>query len=188
MTLPRFRSLTIAVAIGLAALLAVLYGITALSVHAPPASLQPLALTKPPKAVPPVVFAGSAGTVHSLGEFKGRLVLLNLWAPWCAPCVRELPALAALQRELPKSRFVVVAVDVGRDSLPEASAFLAAHGASALDAYRDANSSTFRAFGAFGLPVSVLVDAKGREIARAFGPAEWSAPDSVRYLRRLSER
>ena len=188
MTLPRFRLLTIAVAIGAAALLAVLYGITALSVHAPPASLQPLALTKPPKTASPVVFEGADGAIHSLTEFKGRLVLLNLWAPWCAPCVKELPALAALQRSLRNERFTVVAVDVGRDTLPEAAAFLATHGATALRPYRDSNSSTFRAYGAFGLPVSILVDAEGREIARALGPAEWSAPDSVRYLRQLSER
>ncbi len=188
MTLPRFRPLTIAVAICAAVILAILYGISALSVHAPPASLQPLALTKPPKTAAPVVFEGMDGAIHSLAEFKGKLVLLNLWAPWCAPCVKELPALAALQRLLPKERFTVVAVDVGRDTPPEAAAFLAAHGATALPAYRDSNSSTFRAFGAFGLPVSILIDAKGREIARALGPADWSAPDSVRYLRQLAER
>jgi len=186
MKLPRFRPLTIAVAIGAAALLAVLYGIEALSVHAPPASLQPLALTKPAKAALPVVFTGSDGTIHSLTEFKGRVVLLNLWAPWCAPCVKELPALAALQRALARERFSVVAIDVGRDTLPETSAFLASHGANALATYRDSSSSALRAYAAYGLPVSVLIDGKGREIARALGPADWSAPDSVRYLRRLS--
>jgi thiol-disulfide isomerase/thioredoxin len=187
-TLPRFRPLTIAVAIGVAALLVVLYGITALSVHAPPASLKPLALTKPPKAVPPVVFAGADGKIHGLDEFRGRLVLLNLWAPWCGPCVRELPALALLQQALRRERFTVVAVDIGRDSLPEAGTFLRTHDAKALGTYLDSNTSTFRAFGAFGLPASILIDPQGREIARVLGPAEWSAPDSVAYLKRLSER
>jgi thiol-disulfide isomerase/thioredoxin len=188
MTLPRFRPLTIAVAIGAAVLLAVLYGITTLSVHAPPASLEPLKLTRPVKPTPSVVFAGADGKLHTLDEFKGRLVLLNLWAPWCAPCVKELPALAALQKALPRDRFAVVAVDVGRDSLAETGGFLAGHGAGALPAYLDSNTSLFRAFGAYGLPLSILIDAKGREIARAEGPADWSSPDSVRYMKQLAGR
>ncbi|MDE2133089.1 MAG: TlpA family protein disulfide reductase [Alphaproteobacteria bacterium] len=188
MTLPRFRPLTLAAAVGAGALLVVLYVIAALSVHAPPASLKPLTLTRPAKPVPAAVFSAADGKLHSLSEFKGRLVLLNLWAPWCAPCVKELPALAALQKALPGDRFAVVAVDVGRDTLEEAGGFLAAHDARALHAYLDSNTSLFRAFGAYGLPLSVLIDAKGREIARAEGPAEWSAPESVRYLKRLAER
>ena len=188
MTQPRFRPLTSVVAIGTAALLIALYGISTLSVHAPPASLRPLTPTRPAKPAPAVVFADVHGKLHTLGEFKGRLVLLNLWAPWCAPCVKELPALAALQQALPKDRFAVVAVDVGRNTPEEAGEFLAAHEARALDAYLDSNTSLFRTFGAYGLPLSVLIDAEGREIARAEGPADWAAPDSIRYLKRLAER
>jgi len=188
MTLARLRPLPIAVALGAAALLGVLYVITTLSVHAPPASLKILAPTHPAKPVPSVVFSGADGKLHSLGEFKGRVVLLNLWAPWCAPCVKELPALAALQKAVPEERFAVVAVDVGRDTVPEAGSFLASHGAGALHTYLDSNTSLFRAFGAYGLPLSVLIDAKGREIARAEGPADWSAPESVSYLKWLAER
>ncbi len=188
MTLPRFRPLTIAVAIGAAAFLVVLYGMSTLSVHAPPDSLQPLKLTRQAQPVPSVVFADVHGNLHTLGEFKGRLVLLNLWAPWCAPCVKELPALAALQQALPKDRFAVVAVDVGRDTPEEAGGFLAAHEARALPAYLDSNTSLFRAFGAYGLPLSVLIDAKGHEIARAEGPVDWSAPQSMSYLKWLAER
>ena len=121
-------------------------------------------------------------------EYRGRVVLLNLWASWCAPCVRELPALASLQKALPDARFAVVAVDVGRDTRGEAGAFLASHGASVLGANVDSDTSMLRAFGAYGLPVSILIDDKGREIARALGPADWSAPNSVRYLKRVSER
>ena len=135
-----------------------------------------------------MVFAGVDGKLHTLDEFKGRLVLLNLWAPWCAPCVKELPALAALQKAVPKGRFAVVAVDVGRDTPEEADGFLAAHNARALNAYLDSSTSLLRAFGAYGLPLSVLIDAKGREIARAEGPVDWSAPASVRYLKSLAER
>ena len=139
--------------------------------------------------VPDISFRSvSDGKLHHLREFEGKVVLLNLWAPWCAPCVKELPALAALQKALPRERFAVVAVDVGRDTLAEAGSVLAGHEARALDAYLDSNTSLFRAFGAYGLPLSILIDAKGREIARAEGPADWSAPESVRYLKQLAER
>ena len=187
-TLPRFRPLTIAVAIGVAALLGVLYWIARPPVHALPDSLKPLAETTPPKPVAAMVFTGTDGKLHSLDEFKGRLVLFNLWAPWCAPCVKELPALAALEQALPKDHFAVVAVDVGRNSAADAQAFINAHGAGALAAYHDGNESVFRAYGAFGLPMSLLIDGKGQEIARALGPADWSAPDSVAYLKGLAER
>jgi thiol-disulfide isomerase/thioredoxin len=188
MTLPRFRPLTIAVAIGAAALLAVLYWMTTVAVHAPPPALAPLKLTRPAKAVPAAAFAGADGKIHTLAEFKGRLVLLNLWAPWCAPCVTELPQLSALQKELGRGRLTVVAVNVGRSTTQETAAFLAEHGAGSLGVFRDSNVALLRAFGSGGLPVSVLIDAKGREIARADGPADWSAPESVRYLKRLSQR
>jgi thiol-disulfide isomerase/thioredoxin len=185
-TKPRF--IAIAIAAGAAVLLTVLYWIAPVSVHAPPQSLAPLRLTEPAKPVPDMVFTGAGGKLHSLRDFKGKLVLLNLWAPWCGPCVKELPALAALEKALPGERFTVVAVDVGREGQGEAAAFLKAHGAQALDAYVDSNASLYRAFGGYGLPVSVLIDAEGNEIARAEGPAEWSDPDSVAWIKAMAER
>ncbi|MDE2183415.1 MAG: TlpA family protein disulfide reductase [Alphaproteobacteria bacterium] len=185
MTFPRLRSVTIAAAVGAVALLGVLYWMAAVSVHAPPATLAALRLVKPPKPAPAVVFTDAGGSAHSLSEFRGKVVLLNLWATWCAPCVQELPALAALQKGLPRGRFIVVPVNVGREG-GIGQDFFKAHGAGGLTGYVDANSSLFRAFGAYGLPMSVLIDAQGREIARAMGPADWSAPDSVEYFKRLS--
>jgi len=180
------RPLVIAVAIGAALLLGILYWIGRGSVHAPPSSLAPLTLTRPPKPAASVAFQGADGKIHALGDFKGKLVLLNLWAPWCAPCVKELPALAALQTAIPKDRFVVIPVDVGRDRIADASQFLNGHGASVLPAYLDSNISAFSAYGAYGLPTTILIDGKGREIARAVGPADWSAPDSIAYMKRLA--
>jgi thiol-disulfide isomerase/thioredoxin len=168
---------------------------TVVPVHAPPtasaqlipASLSPLAPTNPPKPAPSVVFTGADGRLHSLAEFRGRPVLLNLWATWCAPCVKELPALAALQKAA-RGRLVVIPVDVGRDGLDDAGTFLKSHGAGGLGVYVDSNAALLRTFGAYGLPMSVVIDVQGREIARAEGPAEWSAPDSIRYFDRLAKR
>ncbi len=191
MTQARFRPLTIAVALGAVALLAVLYGMTTLTVHAalkPPDSLARLVPAAKPQAVPLVAFNGIDGRSHSLAEFKGHYVLLNLWATWCAPCVKELPALAELQAALPHHGLSVVAVDVARGSPADAAAFLKGHGAARLAVYVDSNLALMRAFGAFGLPLSVLIDDKGREIARSVGPADWTAPDSIRYFEALTAK
>jgi len=168
--------------------LAVLYVILSAPVHAPkpPDSLPRLVLAASPKAAPSVAFSDAAGRRHALSEFRGRTVLLNLWAPWCAPCVRELPALARLSRSIPPSKLLVVAVDVGRGGPDDARAFLAGHGASALSVYIDSDIALVRAFGAYGLPLTVVIDPAGREIARSVGPGDWSAPDAVAYLKQLA--
>ena len=169
-------------------LLAVLYWTTTSTVHAPPATLDPLKLTNSPHPAPSAVFTGAGGRLASLHAFKGRYVLLNLWAPWCGPCVKELPALAALQRALPPDRLVVVPVDVGREGQSEAQEFLAGHGAGTLVTYVDTNAALLRAFGGYGLPMTALIDPEGNEIARAEGAPNWAHPDSVAYLRQMVGR
>ena len=176
----------IALCAGLA--LAVLYVILRAPVHAPkpPDSLPHLVLAKAPKAAPSVAFSDAAGRRHALSEFRGRTVLLNLWAPWCAPCVRELPALAGLSKSAPAAKLAVIAVDVGRGGPDDARTFLAEHGASALTVYVDSDIALVRAFGAYGLPLTVVIDPAGREIARSVGPGDWDAPDAVTYIKTLS--
>jgi thiol-disulfide isomerase/thioredoxin len=172
-------------------LLLVLYGKTGTAVHAPPlplatapphapALLKPVA---PPSPAPTAAFAGPGGKPVHLQDFRGRYVLLNLWAPWCAPCVKELPALAALQQSLPAARFAVVAVDVGGEGQAEAQAFLASRSAGALKAYADTDVALMRALAGVGLPISLLIDPKGKVIARIDGPLDWSSPETVAYLR-----
>lgn len=181
----RLIPLAIAVAAGLAVGggVAVLYGMIAKPVHAPPAALAKLRLEDKPIAVPAVAFSDAAGARHMLAEFKGHYVLLNLWATWCAPCVRELPALARLAGADPGLK--IVAVNVGRSSVADTASFLAAHQAKALTVYVDSNVALERAFGAYGLPLSVLIDPKGEEVARAVGPAEWDAPEAIAYFKSL---
>jgi thiol-disulfide isomerase/thioredoxin len=155
----------------------------------PPASTGALAKLKteqPPKAVSPVSFVDAVGTNHTLAEFRGRYVLLNLWATWCAPCVRELPALSNLQARLGTNNLLVIPVSIGRDTAAQTQIFLNQHNAK-LPVYRDTKSAFLHAFGAFGLPLTVLIDPQGREIARASGALRWDAPESVAYFKSLGK-
>lgn len=172
----------------LGAVLGVLYVILSGPVHAvdqvPPA-LAKLIPAKAPRSVPAVAFSDATGKRHLLSEFKGRYVLLNLWATWCNPCVRELPALAGLQAAVPPDRLKIVAVNVGRSNASETAAFLRAHGAEALSVYLDTNVAMVRAFRAYGLPLSVLIDPQGREVARGFGGSNWDAASAIGYFKAL---
>lgn len=187
-TLSGVRPLILPIALLAALALAVLYVILAGPVHAPkpPASLPHLTLAKSPQIVPSVAFSDAAGKRHLLAEFRGRTILLNLWAPWCAPCLRELPALAELSRSMPPAKFAVVAVYVGRNGAGDAKSFLAEHGAAGLPVYVDTDIALVRAFDAYGLPLTVIIDPQGREIARSLGPGEWDATDAVAYMKTLA--
>ena len=155
------------------------------AVPLPPQTIAKLQPAEKPKPIPTVAFNDAAGARHTLAEFKGRYVLLNLWATWCAPCVHELPALAGLQAAVPKDRLLIVAVDVGRGTAADAAMFLKAHHAGALPVYVDSDIAFIRVFGAFSLPLSILIDPQGHEVARAMGPGEWDSPDAVEYFKNL---
>jgi thiol-disulfide isomerase/thioredoxin len=185
------RSIVTAAVLGAVLLVAVLYGIRTFTVHAPPtppASLARLTPAQKIAPVPAVAFDGTDGQKHSLASFRGHYVLLNLWATWCAPCVKELPALAELKAAIPADRLTVVAVDVARGTPADAAAFLKSHNAAQLTPYIDPDLALMRAFGAYGLPLTVLIDDKGREIARSVGPADWSAPESIEYFKALTAK
>ena len=166
---------------------AALYVIPTRAVHAsagPPAALAKLVPDAKPKPIPAVAFVDAKGERLSLATFRGRYVLLNLWATWCAPCVKELPALAHLHSALPG--LTVVAVSEGRESEKDTAAFLKAHGAGDLGVYIDSDHAFLAAFGAFGLPLSALVEPSGLERARAIGPAGWDDPAAIAWLRALT--
>jgi thiol-disulfide isomerase/thioredoxin len=184
----RRHLIAILAAIAIAASAAALYVIRSRTVHgsAPPEALSRLAAVSKPRSLPAVAFTDARGGRVSLAVFRGRTVLLNLWATWCAPCVRELPALAHLQRALPN--LTIVAVNEGRETAPATASFLKAHGAQALRVYLDADHAFLAALGVEGLPLSVLVDASGVERAQASGPAEWDDPDAIAWLRDVAAR
>lgn len=169
---------------------AVLYGMRDSTVHessAPPAVLDKLKITEGRPPVPEIGFLDAAGKSLSLSDFRGRYMLVNLWATWCGPCITELPDLARLQGELPSDRIAVVAVDVlERLDAEKLAAFLSMHGAAELPVHIDRERTTQRGLGANELPLTILIDAEGREVARAAGAQPWAHPDSLAYLKAIS--
>ena len=137
---------------------------------------------KAPEALPEVKFLDAAGKERSLADWRGKVVLLNLWATWCLPCRKEMPALDRLQREMGSDTFQVVAVSVDRTGLPGAKKFLADTGAETLALYADPTARLGVALRAAGLPATLLLDRQGREIGRLLGPAEWDGDDAKRLI------
>jgi thiol-disulfide isomerase/thioredoxin len=174
-----------AVAILAIAIAIILYVIHSSTVHAKPPELAALEPAKAAIAVPAVAFSDALGNRHLLSAYRGRFVLLNLWATWCGPCVKELPALARLQAAIPVREFVVVPVNVGRSSAAETAQFLKAHGAANLPVNTDSSVALMQGLHAYGLPATVLIDSQGREVARAEGPAEWDTPAAIAYFKAL---
>jgi thiol-disulfide isomerase/thioredoxin len=160
----------------------VLYGIGV--AYAKPAMPAPLTAETKAAPVPQSAFVDAAGGKHKIGDFKGKYVLVNLWATWCAPCVQELPSLVKLQAAVPGIK--VLAVDVGHDTPQKAAAFLKDHKADSLGVNVDTELALLHAFGAYGLPTTVLIDPSGKEIAKAQGPAEWAGPQFVAYFKSLA--
>ncbi len=139
-------------------------------------------MAQAPKPVPAFTFADSEGHARTLKDFKGRFVLLNLWAVWCGPCVQEMPSLAALQDRLGRGRLTVVALNTDHDGIAKSRDFLARHNLSALDVYADETGRAGFVLGARGLPTTLLIDQKGREIGRAEGDVDWVSADVVSAL------
>jgi thiol-disulfide isomerase/thioredoxin len=185
----RRHHLAIAAAVAIALIGIALYAMRGSAVHeigARPAALAKLEPVDKPRRIPAAAFFDAKGERLSLAGFNGRYVLLNLWATWCGPCVRELPALAKLQQDVPT--LTIVAVSEGRENAADTERFLKSHGAGALRVYLDPDHAFLAALGAFGLPLSALLDKKGLEQAKAIGPAEWDDPDAIAYMRRLTRR
>lgn len=132
--------------------------------------------TDEPGAPPQEPFRDGKGGEVRLADFKGKPVLLNFWAPWCAPCVKELPSLVRLQQARPDIQ--IVAVNVDRPGGEPTAAFLAGVNAAALEAYSDPDRTLWRAYRLRGLPTTALIGADGVEIARKEGEAEWDSAEA----------
>ena len=159
------------------------------------ASLKPLAtgeiaaLQVPEKPTPvvPLSFQNAKGEPVTLASFKGKTILLNLWATWCAPCRKEMPALDALQGALGSEAFEVVAVNIDTRNFDKPKAFLDEIKVARLGYYADPSAKIFQdlkaAGKAFGMPTTLLIDPNGCELASLAGPAEWSSLEALAFVK-----
>lgn len=134
------------------------------------------------KPVPPVQFLDERGNQVSLERFRGNIVVLNLWATWCTPCLAEMPMLDRLQQQLKDVGVVVIALSIDRDGSTAVREFFNRNGIRHLAVYVDPTMRAQSTLTTFGLPTTILIDKQGRERGRLVGPAEWddaSAADLV---------
>jgi len=148
-------------------------------------SMKKLRFHSAPKPVPATAFQTKDGQEITLKAYEGKHVLVNFWATWCAPCRKEMPMLAGLQSELGGEEFEVVTIATGRNPPPAMVAFFDEIGVDNLPLHRDPKQALAREMGVAGLPVTVLLDPEGREIARMLGDAEWYSESANSALRAL---
>ena len=146
-------------------------------------ALGPFVTQSTPAAMPAVAFVDADGKTRSLDEFKGKVVLLNLWATWCGPCVEEMPSLDRLQARLGGEGFTVVALAMDKQGKQLVEPFLAKLGVKNLTMYLDTSGNATRALKARGLPTTFLIDREGREIGRLEGAAAWDSDAAAAFLR-----
>ena len=139
---------------------------------------------RPPAAAPSEPFADGEGRERRLDEFQWKGVVLNFWATWCAPCVREMPALDRLSRIVGNDGIAVVALSADRAGAPAVRDFYETNGIKHLGVLVDPTSKLVLKSGAKGLPTTLLIDPDGREVGRVVGPAEWDSAAVVAFLRR----
>ena len=141
-----------------------------------------LSLDRPPRLLSAAVFQDKDGTPRTLADFRGRTVLLNLWATWCVPCRKEMPALDRLQAQQGSKDFAVVAVNVDTAKLDRPRQFLADANITALPFYADPAGTLFptlrRDAGVMGLPTTFLIDKNGCTLGTVAGSAEWDSPEA----------
>jgi thiol-disulfide isomerase/thioredoxin len=144
--------------------------------------MKKLALTEA-TALPDVEVHDRDGVAHSLSDWQGQWVVLNFWATWCAPCRQEMPSLAALQTALPE--VAVLPVATGRNSVEGIEAFYADVGVTNLPVLLDPKSKLARGMGVLGLPVTVILNPDGMEVARLIGDADWNSAHAHAILTAL---
>ena len=139
-----------------------------------------------PRPAVAIAFQGADGRKLTLADFKGRSVLLNLWATWCVPCRAEMPALDRLQARFGGADFEVVAVNIDTNRLDRPAAFLSEAGVKTLARYADPSANSFEALRvagkALGLPTSLLIGPGGCELAVMAGPAPWDSDDAAKVV------
>jgi thiol-disulfide isomerase/thioredoxin len=151
-----------------------------------------VAVDAAPRPLPALAFENAGGERKQLSDWHGRTVLFNLWATWCVPCRREMPALDALQAKLGGPDFEVVSVNIDTRNTDKPRAWLKEAGVNRLTYYADHSAKVFqdlKAIGkAFGMPTTLMVGPNGCELASLAGPAEWASNDAIELVRAALKR
>jgi len=137
-----------------------------------------------PRPIPDIAFIDGDGRPLRLSDFRGRVVLLNVWATWCIPCRKEMPTLNLLQAELGGPEFEVVALSIDRGGPKTVAAFYDEYDLTRLKIYIAPSADVMGELAVVGLPTTLLIDREGREVSRYVGPATWNDPAIIATLRR----
>jgi thiol-disulfide isomerase/thioredoxin len=140
------------------------------------------------KPVSDIPFEHADGSEGTLADYKGKYVVLNFWATWCAPCRKEMPMLSELQTELGGEAFEVVTLATGRNAPQAMQRFFDEIGVDNLPLHRDPKSAIAREMGVLGLPITMILSPEGEELARLLGDAEWNSDSAKAILRALIEK
>src|SRR5271168_1416568 len=146
-----------------------------------------LTMAKAPLRLPDLAFQDAEGKPRKLSDWRGKTVLVNLWATWCVPCRKEMPALEGLQTKLGGTNFEVVAINIDTRDPEKPKNFLKEANLTRLDYFSDQKAKVFQDLKqigrALGMPTSVLVDGQGCEIGTIAGPAEWDSDDAIKLIK-----
>lgn len=182
-------------ALGMISIGVIMYGLRAPSapeIRSVPVTLEPepsasvefsFTLLDEPRALPELQFVDGEGRALTLASFRGKVVLLNIWATWCLPCRREMPTLDRLQAQLGGPDFEILALSIDRQGLSAVAAFYEELGLGALGMYVDSSSKASQSLAVVGIPTTLLVDRSGDEIGRLVGPYDWDDPEMISFLR-----
>ncbi|TDX27748.1 TlpA family protein disulfide reductase [Rhodovulum visakhapatnamense] len=180
------RSLVLYIALGLCANAAPAADIATLEAMRE-GTMKKLVFHAEPQAVPDAVLLDETDAERSLGEYRGRWVVLNFWGTWCPPCLAEMPTLEALAATADSDRLAVVTVATGRNPPQAIDRWFSEQQIAHLPKWRDQSSWLARSMGILALPVTVILDPEGREVGRMMGEADWNGPEARALLGSLAE-
>jgi thiol-disulfide isomerase/thioredoxin len=141
-----------------------------------------------PERLADFTYTDGTGATRTQADLKGRVVLLNLWATWCVPCLKEMPGLDRLQKDLGSDKFEVVALSVDRAGAEVSKKFLDKIKVVNLKLYADGSAKAAVNLKVVGMPTTLLINARGEEIGRLVGPAEWDSTDAKKLIQAVMQQ
>ena len=142
----------------------------------------------PPIPVPGTLFISAEGESIKLADYAGQLVLVNFWATWCAPCIRELPSIEALANSIDDERFTVQLISIDRGGAKTHGPFLEKIGVTSITSASDPRAALLRALKGPGIPITVLISPEGMVVGRLIGDAEWNSTEAQSLIRYYLEQ